>query len=168
MPYMCRYTVEHAGAAAFVKDVRSNWEHWVNRGVQYNEYAEDWPNHLRQQDAEQELERFLAQVEAEANEFMVCQVVHAICNDVAPRIDALRALIETAQRSGDLVELARQEKMLNAVLEDPTTWFIGRLVLTERSNRTEQPGLALGAVAQSSSVADASHAVLTYPNFPAI
>jgi hypothetical protein len=165
---MCRYTIEHAGADAFVKDVRDNWEFWVNRGVQYNEYPEDWPGHLRQQDAERELEGFLAQVKAEVNEFMVCQVVHAICNDVAPKIDALLALMETARRSGDTVELARREKMLDTVLEDPTTWFIGRLVLTERSNRTEQPGLSLGAVAQSSSVADASHAVLMYPGFPAI
>lgn len=167
-PNMCRYTIEYAGKARFLADVRAHWHDWVMRGVQYAAYPADWPEHAKFQEAERELKLYLAEVEATYNEFMVLQVVHAIHAEVAPEVDAARGLVDVAKRCGDAAEVARREAALDRLLADPNTWMIGRLVMAERSNRTEQTGLALGVVAQGSSVADASHAVLTFPAHPRI
>ena len=59
--------------------------------------------------------------------------------------------------------MATQEHRLDDLLAEPSTWMVRRLVVNERANRTEQQGLSLLAIAQVSSVADASHNALLYP-----
>ena len=166
VPHMCRHVIEFAGVDAYAQAVLENRKAWVNQALIYGHYPDDWPAHLRQQDAERELDEFLAELDAKKNEFMVCQLTHGLTDDLVPQVDALRGLMELARRSGDAVELARCEEKMDALLADPVNWTTGRLIVTERSNRMEQPGVALGVVAQSSSVAESSHAVMMFPKYP--
>jgi len=157
---------EYAGTAAYAKAIRDNRQAWVNHSLKYSFYPEHVPEAERQKDAERELDQFLAELEAKSNEFMVGQVVHALSASATPEVDAQRGLVEVARRAGDDAEAARREGTLHALLVNPVNWEVNRLVVTERSNRSEQPGIAMGLVAQSSSVAEASHAVLAYPRYP--
>ena len=126
-------------------------------------YPADWSDEMKHTAAERELVDFLAEVKAKQNEFMAFSQVTAMRPEVAPRVDALRGLIDTARRSGDTAELAKQEHRLDQLLAEPSTWMVRRLVVNERANRTEQQGLSLLAIAQVSSVADAQHNALLYP-----
>jgi hypothetical protein len=166
VPHMCRHVIEYAGVDAYVRAVRENRKAWVNQALIYGHYPDDWPDHLRQRDAERELDEFLAELDAKRNEFLVCQLTHGLTDDLVPQVEALRGLMEVASRAGNTAELARCERKMTALLANPVNWMPGRLIVTERSNRTEQPGVALGVVAQSSSVAEASHAVMMFPKYP--
>lgn len=163
-PLKSRFITEHLRADDFEKAIRSDWKNWVAHGVAYTtSYPADWSDEMKHTAAERELVDFLAQVKAKQNEFMAFSQVTAMRPEVAPRVDALRGLIETARRSGDAAELAKQEHRLDQLLAEPSTWMVRRLVVNERANRTEQRGLSLLAVAQVSSVADAQHNALLYP-----
>lgn len=166
VPHMCRHVIEYAGVDAYARAVRENRKAWVNQALIYGHYPADWPEHRRQLDAERELDEFLTELDAKKNEFMVCQLTHGLTDDLVPQVDALRGLMEVARRAGNAAELARCEEKMDSLLANPANWTTGRLIVTERSNRTEQPGLALGVVAQSSSVAEASHAVMMFPKYP--
>jgi hypothetical protein len=166
VPHMCRHVIEYAGVDAYARAVRENRKAWVNQALIYGHYPADWPDHLRQRDAERELDEFLAELDSKKNEFMVCQLTHGLTDDLVPQVDALRGLMEVARRAGNAAELARCEEKMDSLLANPVNWTTGRLIVTERSNRTEQPGVALGVVAQSSSVAEASHAVMMFPKYP--
>jgi hypothetical protein len=163
-PLKSRLITEYLRAADFEKAIRGDWKNWVTHGVAYTtSYPADWSDATKQLAAEAELERFLADVRAKQNEFMAFSLVTAMRPEVAPRVDALRGLIEVAQQSGDAVESAKQERRLDDLLAEPSTWMVRRLAVNERANRTEQQGLSLLAIAQVSSVADASHNALLYP-----
>lgn len=167
VPHMCRHVIEYAGVDAYVNAIQQNRRAWVNQALIYGHFPEDWPNHLRQLEAERELDEFIAELKAKKNEFMVCQLTHGLTDDLVPQVDALRGLMEIARRAGDAAGCARHEKRMDDLLADPKNWKPGRLIVTERSTRMEQPGVALGVVAQSSSVAEASHAVMMFPKYPA-
>ena len=166
VPHMCRHVIEYAGVDAYARAVRENRKAWVNQALIYGHYPADWPDHLRQRDAERELDEFLTELDAKKNEFMVCQLTHGLTDDLVPQVDALRGLMEVARRAGNAAELARCEEKMDSLLANPVNWTAGRLIVTERSNRTEQPGVSLGVVAQLSSVAEASHAVMMFPKYP--
>lgn len=159
-----RLITEHLRADDFEKAIRNDWKNWVAHGVAYTtSYPNDWSEEMKHVAAERELVNFLAEVKAKQNEFMAFSQVTAMRPEVAPRVDALRGNIDVARRSGDAAELATQEHRLDELLAEPSTWMVRRLVVNERANRTEQQGLSLLAVAQVSSVADASHNALLYP-----
>lgn len=167
VPHMCRHVIEYAGVDAYVNAIQQNRRAWVNQALIYGHFPEDWPNHLRQLEAERELDEFIAELKAKKNEFMVCQLTHGLTDDLVPQVDALRGLMEVARRAGDAAGCAGYKKRMDDLLADPKNWKPGRLIVTERSNRMEQPGVALGVVALSSSVAEASHAVMMFPKYPA-
>lgn len=165
-PLKSRLITEYLRADDFEKEIRRDWKNWVTHGVAYTtSYPADWSDAMKHVAAERELVNFLAEVKAKQNEFMAFSLVTAMRPEVAPRVDALRGLIEAARQSGDAAEaeLAKQEHRLDELLAEPSTWMVRRLVVNERANRTEQQGLSLLAVAQVSSVADASHNALLYP-----
>jgi hypothetical protein len=163
-PLKSRFITEHLRADDFEKAIRGDWKNWVAHGVAYTKsYPADWSEEMKHQAAEKELVSFLAEVKAKRNEFMAFSQVTAMREEVAPRVDALRGFIELARQAGDEAELATQEHRLDELLAEPSTWMVRRLVVNERANRTEQQGLTLLAIAQVSSVADASHNALLYP-----
>jgi hypothetical protein len=159
-----RLITEYLRADDFEKAIRDNWKTWVTHGVAFNtSYPADFSDVEKHVAAEKELVDFLAEVKKKENEFMTLSQVTAMRPEVAPRVDALRGLIELARQAGDEAELATQEHRLDELLAEPSTWTVRRLVVNERANRTEQQGLSLLAIAQVSSVADASHNALLYP-----
>lgn len=163
-PLKSRLITEYLRAGDFEKEIRGDWKNWVTHGVAYTtSYPAGWSDEMKHTAAERELVSFLAEVKAKQNEFMAFSLVTAMRPEVAPRVDALRGIIESARQAGDAAELAKQEQRLDHLLAEPSTWMVRRLVVNERANRTEQQGLSLVAVAQVSSVADASHNALLYP-----
>jgi hypothetical protein len=163
-PLKSRLVTEFLRADDFEKEIRRDWKNWVAQGVTYpTAYPATWSDEMKHVAAERELAGFLAEVKAKRNEFMAFSLVTAMRPEVAPRVDALRGLVEAARQSGDAAELATQEHRLDELLAGPSTWMAWRLVVNERANRTEQQGLSLLAIAQVSSVADAAHNALLYP-----
>lgn len=149
----------------FEKEVRRNWDFWVNYGIPKVKAQVDEKLHYTV--AERQLEDFLDRARRHMgnNKFASLIVDWAMKAEAAPHLDALRAQSRLLSLAGRGDEASRADRAFDDLMGSPALWEPTILILREKGKLQKERGIDFLVKLQTNRLAESMRTVAQWPGY---
>ncbi|MFD2735805.1 XopZ family type III secretion system effector [Xanthomonas dyei] len=151
--------IEFFSFATFEREVRRNWQLWVNYGISKLQGIVD--DQRLYMVAERQLKDFVDRVRIymQDNKFASLIVDWALQAEAAPRLDALRAQSQLLRAAGCETQAADTDRAFDELIGDPGIWEPTILILREKGKHHRERGIDFFVKRQTNQSAEAMRTI---------